>query len=111
MTGHVPVRFSESVIARVKLLALRDGVTVSTWIRNLVLKEVERRSPPMTASSFDPKWVTFASDSEPDQQSYKVDPEDRSSLVAVLAAPNEWSGKLFTQTCTIKGQRIMTNRK
>ncbi len=51
MTGHVPVRFAEPVIARVKTLATQDGVTVSTWIRNLVLKELERRSVPRTGLS------------------------------------------------------------
>jgi hypothetical protein len=62
MTGHVPVRFSESVITRVKSLALEDGVTVSTWIRNLVLKELERRTMPTTGSSvlFDTTWVKFS---------------------------------------------------
>ena len=34
---------------QVKRLADRDGMTVSTWIRNVVTREVERRSPrPMT---------------------------------------------------------------
>jgi hypothetical protein len=61
MTGHVPIRFSESVITRVKTLAASDGVTVSTWIRNLVLRELERRSQPTTGLSFfDPGWVAYS---------------------------------------------------
>jgi len=58
MTGHVPVRFSESMIARVKAVAAQDGVTVSTWIRNLVQKELERRSAPWTAPGlFSQTWI------------------------------------------------------
>jgi hypothetical protein len=61
MTGHVPVRFSESVIVRVKALAAQDGVTVSTWIRSLVLKELERRTSPTTGPSvFDARWIEFS---------------------------------------------------
>ena len=74
MTGHVPVRFSESVIARVKTLASIDGVTVSTWIRNLVLKEVERRSPPTTGSSYELWEIFVRSGTEPSRTelSFKV---------------------------------------
>lgn len=49
MTEHVPVRFSDELIARVKAIAAQDGFTVSSWIRQVVLKEVERRQPPRTA--------------------------------------------------------------
>ncbi len=49
MTGHVPVRFSDELISRVKAIAAQDGFTVSSWIRQVVLKEVERRQPPTTA--------------------------------------------------------------
>ncbi len=48
MTGHVPVRFSDDLIARVKAIAAQDGQTVSSWIRHVVLREVERRQPPTT---------------------------------------------------------------
>jgi hypothetical protein len=54
LSSHVPVRFSADVIAAVKRLADLDGVTVSTWIRSLVTREVERRRPrPRTDSSGD----------------------------------------------------------
>lgn len=52
LANHVPVRFTEAVIARVREFADIDGVTVSTWIRNVVSREVERRSPhPKTVQS------------------------------------------------------------
>jgi hypothetical protein len=51
MSKLVPVRFTPDVIAVVKSLADRDRVTVSTWIRNLVGREIERRLPPKTEPS------------------------------------------------------------
>jgi hypothetical protein len=48
LSGHVPVRFPDEVIASVKTIAAHDGVSVSTWIRNLVNRELERRSAPTT---------------------------------------------------------------
>jgi hypothetical protein len=85
MTGHVPIRFSESVIARVKVLAARDGVTVSTWIRNLVVKEIERRSQPKTVGFvFTPTWVTRPPMAlTTTEQSTKAEPEEPDLLSAV----------------------------
>jgi hypothetical protein len=51
LTSHVPVRFPPATIAAVKSLAEADGVTVSTWIRQVVQKEVERRQPPIQFST------------------------------------------------------------
>jgi predicted DNA binding CopG/RHH family protein len=52
---HVPVRFSAELIAAVKRLADVDGMTVSTWIRTTVSREVERRRPrPTTEHSAGP---------------------------------------------------------
>jgi hypothetical protein len=52
---HVPVRFSAELIAAVKRLADMDGTTVSTWIRTVVGREVERRRPrPVTEHSTGP---------------------------------------------------------
>lgn len=77
MTGHVPVRFSESVIARVKTLAAKDGVTVSTWIRNLVLKEIERRSQPRTVGFiYNPTWEIDADPAPRTNQSARAEPEE-----------------------------------
>ncbi len=39
--SHVPVRFPAAIIAAVKWFADRDGVTVSSWIRDVVIREVE----------------------------------------------------------------------
>jgi len=41
---HVPVRFSAAVIERVKELAGEDGKTVSSWIRDVVDREILRRA-------------------------------------------------------------------
>ncbi len=45
LSATVPVRFPQSLIDAVKRLADRDGVTVSSWIRKLVTREVMRRQP------------------------------------------------------------------
>jgi len=60
MKGHVPVRFPEGVVEQVKVVAQQDGVTVSTWIRQLVTRELERRITPSTATIYSPKWVRGA---------------------------------------------------
>ncbi len=43
LTTHVPVRFSSAVIERVKELAGEDGKTVSSWIRDVIDREILRR--------------------------------------------------------------------
>src|SRR5262249_40354692 len=48
LTTHVPIRFSAAVIERVKELAADDGKTVSSWIRDLVEREVLLREQPRT---------------------------------------------------------------
>lgn len=45
LSATVPVRFPQSVIDSVKRLADLDGVTVSSWIRRVVMREVMRRQP------------------------------------------------------------------
>lgn len=40
LTSHVPIRFSAAVIERVKELAADDGKTVSSWIRDVIDREV-----------------------------------------------------------------------
>jgi len=66
MKGHVPIRFPEDVIAQVKLLAERDGLTVSSWIRTLVLHELERRSAPTTGHAY---WASIKWHSRPPVES------------------------------------------
>lgn len=51
LTGHVPVRFPEETISRVRALADHDGLTVSSWIRQVVNREVERRLPSRSVGS------------------------------------------------------------
>jgi hypothetical protein len=43
LTQHVPVRFPESTIQRVRDLAEADGMSVSAWIRHTVEQEIVRR--------------------------------------------------------------------
>lgn len=58
-SGMIPVRFSPDVIAAVKSFASHDGVTVSTWIRRLVGREVQRRQPSATAAASEMPAVQF----------------------------------------------------
>src|SRR6266496_2742040 len=45
LTSHVPIRFRPQTIEKAKIIAERDGMTVSSWIRGIVEREVERRMP------------------------------------------------------------------
>jgi hypothetical protein len=67
LTQHVPIRFSASVIAQVKVFARQDGMSVSSWIRHLVFQELERRSRPETKSGYEDTWVRY--DSKPASES------------------------------------------
>jgi hypothetical protein len=51
LTTHVPVRFSATVIERVKELAADDGKTVSSWIRDVVDQEVLRHERSRTVGA------------------------------------------------------------
>lgn len=44
LTEHTPVRFPPELIDKVKKLAEADRRTVSSWIRNAVEDEVNRRT-------------------------------------------------------------------
>jgi predicted DNA binding CopG/RHH family protein len=58
MTGHVPVRFPEETIACIKAIADHDGLTVSTWIRRVVMHEIERRLPSASIGrTFEVSWT------------------------------------------------------
>lgn len=62
LSATVPVRFPEAMIEAIKRLADRDGVTVSSWIRRLVAREVMRRQPAaITMPSSAPIWQTVPS--------------------------------------------------
>jgi hypothetical protein len=64
LSATVPVRFPQAVIDSVKRLADRDGVTVSSWIRRLVIREVMRRQPSAVTVASQP--VHFEPSSVPD---------------------------------------------
>lgn len=51
LTTHVPVRFSATVIERVKELAAEDGKTVSSWIRDVIEREILRRERSTTVGT------------------------------------------------------------
>ena len=42
LTTQVPVRFTASFVERVKMIAHAEGMTVSSWIRRTVARELER---------------------------------------------------------------------
>ena len=44
LTSHVPVRFDRDVIEAVKIVADRDGMTVSSWIRRAVRDALSLRT-------------------------------------------------------------------
>lgn len=48
LSSHVPIRFSPEKIAAIRRLASHEGMTVSTWIRRAVEREIERFLPPAT---------------------------------------------------------------
>jgi hypothetical protein len=50
LSTHVPIRFTQEVIAEVKQLAEKDRKSVSSWIRDAVEAEIERRRPRETQS-------------------------------------------------------------
>ncbi len=45
---HVPIRFSPTTTAWVRAFAARDGITLSSWVRAVVEREVQRRMPAWT---------------------------------------------------------------
>ncbi len=46
LTQHVPVRFPESTIEKVRELAKTDGMSVSAWIRRTIERELAGRTGP-----------------------------------------------------------------
>jgi hypothetical protein len=85
LSATVPVRFPQAVIDAVKRLADRDGVTVSSWIRRLVIREVMRRQPAaVTAPSQPPRFETLTAPSQPSATDSPVAP-DRQLVVECVA--------------------------
>lgn len=83
MSSMVPVRFPQDMIAAVKRFASQDGMTVSTWIRRLVAKEIERRQPPSTATGpAGPQPGIQIQDTPPSSRTASTTPAE---LIACLA--------------------------
>lgn len=57
-TVMTPVRFAPEMIAAVKRFASEDGMTVSTWIRGIIAREIRHRQPPATSAGPAPKPAT-----------------------------------------------------
>lgn len=75
LSATVPVRFPRAIIDAVKRLADQDGVTVSSWIRRLVTREVMRRQPTsVTAPSQKPRFETLTAPSQPSMTGSEVAP-------------------------------------
>lgn len=51
LSTHVPIRLPRALLARVRELAVEDHRTVSAWIRGLIVREVESRTPAETAAT------------------------------------------------------------
>ena len=52
-SGMIPVRFTPDIIATVRHLATQDGVTVSTWIRRLVDRELSSETHYISQADLD----------------------------------------------------------
>jgi hypothetical protein len=55
LSSHLPIRFAPAVLAAARRLAVVDGVSISTWVRQLVEREVQRRTPTTTHPSPAPR--------------------------------------------------------
>lgn len=68
-TVMTPVRFTPEMIAAVKRFASEDGMTVSTWIRGIIAREIQRRQPPATSAGPAPKpQLHYANDRSPQSE-------------------------------------------
>jgi hypothetical protein len=78
LSATVPVRFPQAIIDSVRRLADYDGVTVSSWIRRLVIREVMRRQPAaVTAPSQPARFEELTLPSQPSSTDAQVAPDRR----------------------------------
>jgi hypothetical protein len=77
LSATVPVRFPQSVIDAVKRLADRDGVTVSSWIRRVVVREVMRRQPAAVTAPSQPARFESSSPGLPTATDLQLAPDRR----------------------------------
>jgi hypothetical protein len=76
LSATVPVRFPQAMIDAVKRLAERDGVTVSSWIRRVVIREVMRQQPAaVTAPSQPARFETLDVPSQPSSTDVQIAPD------------------------------------
>lgn len=76
LSATVPVRFPQAVTDAVKRLADRDGVTVSSWIRRVVIREVMRRQPAaVTGPSQPARFEELTLPSQPSSTDAQVAPD------------------------------------
>jgi hypothetical protein len=71
LANHVPIRFSTETISRVKVLAELDGLTVSSWVRGVVEREIERRFPSKHETRLSVRvraWQFYAPAQQPEDQ-------------------------------------------
>ncbi len=61
LSAHVPIRFRPEIIAKVKILAAREGKTVSSWVRDLVEHEVALRLPAPRSAGTEAKVTPLSS--------------------------------------------------
>jgi hypothetical protein len=61
LSAHVPIRFRPEVIAKLKILASREGKTVSSWVRDLVEHEVALRLPAPRSAGTEAKVTPLSS--------------------------------------------------
>lgn len=105
LSGTVPVRFPQAVIDAVKRLADRDGITVSSWIRRLVIEEVMRRQPAaVTEPSQPPQFEAVTVPSQPSVTDSSGAPDWRVEVeVPCLSVfsrlRNIWVGNGASTTC------------
>lgn len=59
LSTHVPIRFRPQTIELAKVIAERDGMTVSSWIRGVVEREVERRMPALPQTRLSESGTTW----------------------------------------------------
>jgi len=48
LSSHLPIRFTPEILQQARRCAIEDGMSVSSWVRLLVEREVTRRTPSIT---------------------------------------------------------------
>ena len=84
LSTHIPVRFSPIAVAQLRELAARDGVTVSSWVRNLVEREIKSQLPhPESVAS---SWLLAPHWSEPTDETAVISSNSHADLIPALTS-------------------------